>query len=140
MSKFWSFQTQLMLFFFAIFSLTTIMSSSNLCRGNIQNALLYASKLCYETWKTETFCLANFKFIALCIVHAKLPNSLISFLNFSWNLFTKFKFLSKSFYRILHLSKLVVTVFDSPQTCKNKLLPSNDERLLFCRRCVVSIR
>ena len=41
------------------FSLTTIMSLSNLCRGNIQNALLYVAKLCFETWKTQTFCLAK---------------------------------------------------------------------------------
>ena len=45
--------------FLAIFSLTTIMSLSSLCRGNIQNALLYVAKLCFETWKTQIFCLAK---------------------------------------------------------------------------------
>ena len=57
--KFWNFQTQLMSFcFLQFFSLTAIMSLSNLCRGNVQNAWMYAATLYYETWKTRTSCLA----------------------------------------------------------------------------------
>ena len=66
--------------------------------------------------------LEKLNFNALCSVLAKLPGSFHNFLNFSWNLLTKFKLLCHFFYRIVHRSQLVVTVCDSPQACKNKLL------------------